>query len=118
FGKLRVFSFYSDAGQFGASQAHFCMLAAILALGKFKWWKRLFLAVFACLSLYGMLISGTRGALFALVVAAFFALFLRKNVKVLVLGSVLVVGAIGFLKYTTIGNGNYEIYRLRTALDP
>lgn len=25
---------------------------------------------------------------------------------------------IGFLKYTYIGNGNYQIYRLRTALDP
>jgi len=118
FGKLRVFSFYSDAGQFGASQAHFCVLAAVLALGKFKWWKRLLLASLSAIFLYGMLISGTRGALFALLVAAFFALFLSKNIKVLLLGSLLVVMAVGFLKYTTIGNGNYEIYRLRTALNP
>ena len=118
FGKLRVFSFYSDAGQFGASQAHFCMLAAVLALGKFKWWKRLLFVFISLFSLYGMLISGTRGALFALVVAAFFAIFLSKNMKVLFLGSLLVVAGIGFLKYTTIGNSNYEVYRLRTALDP
>lgn len=118
FGKLRVFSFYSDAGQFGASQAHFCMLAIILALGRFRWWKRLLLVSAAFIFLYGMLISGTRGALFALLVAAFFALFLSKNVKVLIIGTMLVLGAIGFLKYTTIGSSNYEIHRLRTALDP
>src|ERR1700761_3534433 len=34
-GKLRVFSFYSDAGQFGASQAHISVICIILALGPF-----------------------------------------------------------------------------------
>src|SRR5690606_12556793 len=29
FGRLRVFSFYSDAGQFGASQAHIGLIALI-----------------------------------------------------------------------------------------
>lgn len=34
FGKLRVFSFYSDAGQFGASQAHTAVVATIISLYK------------------------------------------------------------------------------------
>src|SRR5947209_9201757 len=33
FGKLRVFSYYSDAGQFGASQAQLAVMCIILAVG-------------------------------------------------------------------------------------
>jgi hypothetical protein len=117
-GKLRVFSFYSDAGQFGASQAHIALIALILALGPFKTWKRLLLAAAAGMLIVGMLISGTRGALFALMVGTAVALLVSKNIKVFVLGSILAVGAFGVLKYTKIGDSNYSIYRMRTALDP
>jgi len=117
-GKLRVFSFYSDAGQFGASQAHILVVALVLALGPFKPWKRVLLAVAAALLLTGMLISGTRGALFALMIGIAFALLISKNIKVFILGSVLAGAAFGVLKYTKIGDSNYNIYRMRTALDP
>jgi len=118
FGKLRVFSLYSDAGNFGASQAHICLVALILALGPFKWWKRVLLVAAASLLFYGMLISGTRGALFALVVGIAVALFLSKNFKILVIGSVLALSGLFVLKYTYIGNSNYHIHRLRTAVNP
>lgn len=67
---------------------------------------------------YGMLISGTRGALFALIIGAFFAIFLSKKFKALIIGGIFCFGFLFFLKYTYIGNGNYQIYRLRSALDP
>jgi len=118
FGKLRVFSFYSEAGQFGASMAHFCVMCLVLALGPFKWWKRAALLIASALMFYGMLISGTRGALFALVVGIFVAIMLSKKFKVILIGGAFAVCFLGFLKYTTIGNGNYQIYRLRTAVDP
>ncbi|RZL39851.1 MAG: O-antigen ligase domain-containing protein, partial [Pedobacter sp.] len=117
-GKLRVFSFFSDAGQFGASQAHISLMAFIMALGPFKWWKRLLLIIASFILLYGMLISGTRGALFALIVGGFVAIFLSKNFKVLIFGSLLAIACLGVLKFTNIGDNNYQIYRLRTALDP
>ncbi|MGI4865598.1 MAG: O-antigen ligase family protein [Janthinobacterium lividum] len=117
-GKLRVFSFYSDAGQFGASQAHIALIAIILALGPFKPWKRILLAAAAGILLIGMLISGTRGALFALMIGIAFALLISKNIKVFILGSLLAGAAFGVLKYTKIGDSNYNIYRMRTALDP
>lgn len=117
-GKLRVFSFYSDAGQFGAAQAHVLIVALVLAFGPFAGWKRVLLLAAAGLLLVGMLISGTRGALFALGAGIGVALLVSKNIKALVLGGLLAVGAFGVLKYTTIGNQNYSIYRLRTALDP
>ncbi|MGI4873808.1 MAG: O-antigen ligase family protein [Janthinobacterium lividum] len=117
-GKLRVFSFFSDAGQFGAAQAHLVLISGILALGPFRPWKRVLLAAAAGLLLVGMLISGTRGALFALGTGGAVALLISKNFKVLVLGGLLATGAFGVLKYTRIGDSNYNIYRMRTALDP
>jgi O-antigen ligase len=117
-GKLRVFSFYTDAGQFGASQAHILLVAVLLALGPFKWWVRGLCLVGAVSLLVGMMISGTRGAFFVLFFGAFFSLILFKNFKALLLGGLAMMLLVGFLKFTTIGNGNYEIARLRTALDP
>lgn len=118
FGKLRVFSFYSDAAQFGASQAQVALLCLILAVGPFATWKRLVLAACSALLLYGMLISGTRGALFVLVVGVFTYLALSRQPRVLVLGLLLSGGALFALKYTSIGSGNASIQRLRTSLNP
>lgn len=117
-GKLRVFSFYSDAGQFGASQAHMGLTSIILAMGPFKRWMRLVFLGTGLLLLYGMLISGTRGALFTLIVGTFVAIILSKNYKVLIIGGLLTLGLLFVLKFTHLGNGNYQIYRLRSALNP
>lgn len=117
-GRLRVFSFYNDAGQFGASQAAVGITTLILAIGPFKTWKRLALLACSGLMFYGMLISGTRGALFALVVGAFVAIILFKKIKPIIFGGVILLGFLCFLKFTHIGDGNYQIFRLRTALDP
>lgn len=117
-GRLRVFSFFSNASQFGVSQAHIGLVAFILALGPFKWWKKITLFIISAALLYGMLISGTRGALFALIVGGVTAIFLSKNYKILIVGAIILASGVSVLKFTTIGNGNYEIYRLRTALDP
>ncbi|WP_218917243.1 O-antigen ligase family protein [Niabella ginsenosidivorans] len=118
FGKLRVFSFFSDAGQFGASQAQFVVLGIVLAIGLRGTLKKTLLFILGAISFYGLLISGTRGALFALMAGIFCALLLSKNYKVLIIGGIIAIGFIGMLKYTYIGNSNYNIYRLRTALDP
>lgn len=117
-GRLRVFSFYSEAAQFGASQAHVGLMALILALGKVKKKTKIILLIASALMMYGMLLSGTRGALFALVPGAFLAIILSKKFKVLIIGGVLAITFLCFLKYTTIGNTNYEIYRFRSALNP
>lgn len=118
FGQLRVFSFFSDAGQFGASQAHIGLISLILAFGPLAGWKRIVLFVCAAILLYGMLISGTRGALFALVSGGVVAVLLSKKFKIFLIGSALMLCFVGFLKYTTIGQGHYEIRRLRSALNP
>lgn len=117
FGKLRVFSYFSDAAQFGASQAHTAIVFGIIALYqskiKYRW---LYLTV-AGLSLYGMLISGTRGALAILAVGGFTYFMMTKNFRVVIAGILCAALSFGFLKYTTILQSNYQINRLRSALD-
>lgn len=118
FGRLRVFSFYSDAGQFGASQAHTFLVAFILAISEKVKTRKIFYAFTAVMCLYGMLVSGTRGAI-AIPIVGFFTYFvLIRNFKIIVIGSILFAGAFGILKFTHIGQGIYQINRLRTALNP
>lgn len=119
FGKLRIFSFYSDAGQFGASQAHSAVVFGILALFKKSSIKlRAFFACVALAGFLGMLISGTRGAIAVPAMGGMMFLILRKNIKVLILGALLGLGVYVFFAHTTIGQGNAEIRRMRTAFDP
>ncbi|MEO5999558.1 MAG: O-antigen ligase family protein [Chitinophagaceae bacterium] len=118
FGKLRVFSYYSEAAQFGASQAQLAIMCIILAVGPHSKARRIWYGIAAIFMFYGMLISGTRGALGALVGGGFIFLLLSKQVKILIVGSIIGVGFIGVLKFTDIGNGNDQIRRLRTATDP
>lgn len=117
-GKLRVFSMYSDAGQFGASQAIMAVVALTLAAGPFSFFKKIIFALFALAFLYGMAISGTRGALFALAAGLFAALFLSRSFKVLIVGVVFCAAGFGVLKYTTIGDHIFQVNRLRSALNP
>ena len=117
FGKLRVFSFYSDSGQFGASMGHACIVAIVLAIqstGK----KRYLFGFLGLVFFYGMMISGTRGAIAVPVVGGLAFLLLKKNFRLLIAGVSIMALSYGTLKYTSVGSGIYEVQRMRTALDP
>ena len=119
FGELRIFSFYSDAGQFGASQGHTAVVFGILALFVKKNLKlKLFFIVVALAGIYGMLISGTRGAIAVPAMGGIVYLILKKNIKILLLGAVMGIGVYVFFAHTTILNNNAQIRRMRTAFDP
>jgi len=45
-------------------------------------------------------------------------LILKKNIKILILGGIFLIGVYIFFAHTTIGQGNAEIRRMRTAFDP
>ncbi|GGK56718.1 O-antigen ligase family protein [Rufibacter glacialis] len=115
-GELRVFSFFSDASQFGASQAHMFVIAFTLALGPFKRWKKVLCGLAALAFLYGESISGTRGALFTLFIGLGVVLLITKNLKVIGIALVFAVVGFCFLKFTYIGESHFEIRRMRSAL--
>lgn len=118
FGKLRIFSFMSDAGQFGANQAYSAVVAGILFLAEKNRTKKIFFLTVAFLGIIGMFISGTRGAI-SVPLAGFMMYFiLRKNKKVMLAGFVMMALVFCFFKFTTIGQSNDQIRRMRTAFDP
>ena len=117
FGKLRIFSYYFDAGTFGAAMGHVCIVSAILFLGPYSKARKVFYFLMALFGFYAMMLSGTRGALAVPGLGGVAFLIMSKNVRLLVAGGLIMVGAFVFLKYTTILQSNYEVNRLRTALD-
>jgi hypothetical protein len=118
FGKLRIFSFYSDAGQFGASQGHTGVVFGILALFAKNRKFQLFCGVVALAGLLGMMISGTRGAIAVPAMAGVMFILVRKHMPSIIMGVMVGIGIFVFFKYTTIGNDNDQIRRMRTAFDP
>lgn len=118
FGSLRTFSFYSDAGQFGASMAHVTLMAGILGLGSNNMKDRIFYFVTAGLCLVGFGISGTRGALIVPAFGGITYLLMKKNFKILIIGVTMGLGCFVFLKYTTALQNVEAIRRIRTGLDP
>lgn len=118
-GRLRIFSFYSDAGQFGANMAHIALMCLIFATSsgtvqsRKKWYWIAFGIIF-----WGYALSGSRGPLFVIIAGCALYLFLLGNFRILVLGGIIGGLVFGVLKYTHIGDGNYQIHRMRTALDP
>lgn len=118
FGRLRVFSFYSDAGQFGAAMGHIALVCLILSFGPLKIKQKVILWCLSGLFFWGMSISGTRGALFVPLSGILVYLFLTKNFKILSAGMLIVGLLFGALKFTKVGAGNYQIQRMRSAMDP
>jgi hypothetical protein len=118
FGKLRIFSFLNDAGQFGANQAYSGVVALILVLGEKDWRKKTFFLIVAFSGFYGMLLSGTRGAISIPLAGMGTYFVLKKNKAIMLTGFISLVLVFVFFKYTTIGQGNQQIRRMRTAFDP
>jgi hypothetical protein len=118
FGKLRVFSFLSDAGQFGASQAQALVVGGIIAYHSNVWRKKIFFGIVAICGLYGMFISGTRGAIAVPGIGFFYYLILTKNTRLVLVGLIMGLGVYIFFAHTTIMQSNYQVNRMRTAFDP
>lgn len=114
---LRVFSFFTDAGQFGATIAHSGVVFAIIGIGEKNFNRKIGYLIVAGLCFYGMSISGTRGAMG--VPVAGFLLFLvhTKNVKLFLISGVFLGIIFGILAFTMIGNGNAQVRRMRSSFD-
>jgi len=118
FGKLRIFSFYSDAGQFGASQGHAGVVFGVLAVYSKTMKGRIFWGTMALLGLYGMMISGTRGAIAVPGAGGIMLLILRRNIPFLILGGLMAIGTYIFFAHTTLLQNQPQVRRMRTAFDP
>jgi len=118
FGELRVFSFFSDAGQFGAAQGAAGAVGLLVALNIKGLHNKVFFIIMGVMGLWGMMISGTRGAMIVPMVAGLTYIVHRKNFRVIVIGGLLLALVYAFFAYTYIGQSNSQIRRMRTAFRP
>jgi hypothetical protein len=118
FGELRIFSFLSDAGQFGAAQGVAFVVGTILALKVKGFWNKVIFWSMALTGFYGMMISGTRGAIIVPGVGFLLYLIYTKNFRAIIVGLLLMAAAFSFFRYTYIGQGISQIRRMRTAFRP
>lgn len=117
-GVLRVFSFYSDAGQFGASQAMISMVFGLMCLGPIGWSKRIFFGIISISCFLGFAISGTRGALAVPAAGILIYLVISKNFQILITGLVMVGAIYYILRFTFLFQGVEQVRRMRSGLDP
>ena len=115
---IRYFSIFTDAGQFGASMGHSGTVFFILFLNERKIRRRIFYFLVFSTAFWAMGMSGTRGAIAVPMVGLVSYVILCKNFRLLLLGSFLLIASFVFFRYTMIGQGYYEIRRMRSAFFP
>lgn len=115
---IRYFSFFTDAGNYGSHMAFALVTYAICFLYEKNRFDKICWIVIALAAGYGMMISGTRTAL--IVAIAGFAMYtlLSRNIKLFLISCSFLALSVGVLKFTTIGNSNQFVRRMRTAFDP
>lgn len=117
-GRLRIFSFFSDAGQFGAAQAAGGVVGLLMATVVKGKRKRIFFLIMGVMGLWGMMLSGTRGAMIIPLIGGIVYIILQKNLRIIIIGGILMALVYVFFSYTYIGDSNYQIARMRTAFRP
>ena len=113
----RMFSFASDANQFGICQAHCAIVATIFAFSEKSKKRKFFYVITALISYYGMIISGTRGAMIVPGVGALLYLLLSRNRKIIITGAILSAGIYVFLAHTFILNDIGAVSRMRSVFN-
>lgn len=117
-GQLRSFSFYSDAGQFGSEMAGVTLLCIIFFFETNRWLYRIGFVIIGLIVFWGFAVAGTRSALFAILAGYPVYLFLMRKPLPILRGIAVGIPILLLLMFTHIGDSNYQIYRMRTALHP
>lgn len=114
---IRYFSVYSDSANFGIGIASTAVAFLIFGItSRIKRHKYFFLTTgFMCA--YAMFPSGTRTAIVCFMAGAVAYIFLSKSFRIAV--PMVIVSSLLFflLAFTTVGNGNQQIRRMRSAFD-
>jgi hypothetical protein len=114
---IRYFSTYSDAANFGIGIASTAVAFLIFGItSKIKKHKYFFLITgLACT--WAIFPSGTRTAIACLMAGFMAYVFLSKSFKIAIPVTIVFALFIFILAFTTIGQGNQQIRRMRSAFD-
>ena len=115
---IRYFSVFTDAANFGV---HMGMAIVVFGISTFyikqRWLKIYFVFVIA-VAVYSMFISGTRAAIAVPVTGIAFFTILSRNMKSTIVGLFVLISFLIFFMFTTIGDSNRYIHRMRSAFTP
>ena len=114
---IRYFSTFSDAANYGCHAAGAAVAFIIIGISSRLKRDKLFFIIIGFAVIWGMFQSGTRTSIFTLGAGLLVYVFLSKSIKIAVPFSI-VFGIFAFLLiFTTIGQGNQQIRRMRSAFD-
>lgn len=114
---IRYFSIYSDAANFGIGIASTAVAFIIFGItAKVRKYKFFFLTV-GLAAAWAMFPSGTRTAIACFMAGMLMYVFLSKSFKIAIPFTIAFALFVFMLAFTTIGNGNQQIRRMRTAFD-
>lgn len=114
---IRYFSTFSDAANYGCNAAATTVAFILFGITSKIKADRIFFLVTGALVFYGMFASGTRTAIFCVAAGFMVYIFLSKSVRIAVPFSIVFAIAAFLLVFTTIGNGNQQIRRMRSAFN-
>ena len=114
---IRYFSTFSDAANFGcnaaASAVAFIIIGITSSLKKYKF----FYILTGIIVIWGMFASGTRTAIACLGAGLVVYIFLSKSFKIAIPFTIAFAFFAFILIFTTIGQGNQQIRRMRSAFN-
>lgn len=114
---IRWFSTFNDAANYGINAASSAVVLFIIAITTKIKKFRYFYGIAGILVTWGMFQSGTRTAIFCMIAGFMVFLVLSKQVKIFVPSAIIGGIMLFLLIFTTIGNGNQQIRRMRSAFN-
>lgn len=114
----RYFSFFSDASNMGANMGAAIMFFGIASFHMRSTLCRIYYLFIAILALYVMFLSGTRGAMAVPLAGLALYTLVSKQTKTIIGGASMLLFIYIFFAFTTIGESNSSIRRMRTAFNP
>ncbi len=114
---IRYWSTHNDAANYGINAGATAIVFFVMAITTKLTRERCFFAITGALITWGMFQSGTRTAIFCLIIGFLVFLVLSKSVKIIVPSAIIGGIMLFLLMFTTIGNGNQQIRRMRSAFN-
>jgi hypothetical protein len=113
----RYFSTFSDAANYGCHAAAAAVAFIIIGITNNIKKAKFFFLTTAILVIWGMFQSGTRTAIICIGAGLVVYIFLSKSIKIAIPFSVMFVIFALLLIFTSIGNSNQQIRRMRSAFN-
>ena len=116
-GIIRYFSTFSDAANYGCNAAGTAVTFFVIAITSKIKKDRIFFLATALLVTWGMFASGTRTAMFCLIIGFAVFIVLSKSFKIAIPVTIIFGFFMALLIFTDIGQGNAQIRRMRSGFN-